>query len=275
MNIYPGTAGASPCKAPVRKLTMDGPVAVLGDIHGEIGLLDKLLTHLGDMPIVCVGDLVDRGPSSKDVIARLIERGARSTQGNHDLWFRTWALRGEMDPGCFEVKAMAVSPTLVSYGVDPNRKYTASEIGRKGPFLVPDDHQKWLEDMPFLIDLVVDHVPFYVMHAGVSGFWLKNFWPPKMGPYDADAALRLAAKMCDQGVVPAINHLLWEGQRHEDAVKLSRPIIHGHDRQKEPKDWGHVIPIDLGCGYQGGALCAVLLPERRFVIATETGVVTL
>ena len=70
-----------------------GPLAILGDIHGEIDALDALLGRLAKLPeprgLVFVGDLVDRGPDSLAVLRRvrgLVERGlARVVAGNHEL----------------------------------------------------------------------------------------------------------------------------------------------------------------------------------------------
>ena len=76
----------------------DGPLDIVGDVHGEIDTLRSLLGHLGyndngDHPqgrrLVFVGDLTDRGPDSPavvDLVASLIEAGrAQCILGNHDL----------------------------------------------------------------------------------------------------------------------------------------------------------------------------------------------
>jgi hypothetical protein len=75
-----------------------GPVDIVGDVHGEIDALLALLDHLGYAPdgthpagrhLVFVGDLVDRGPDSPAVVAKvrsLVANGAaQSVLGNHEL----------------------------------------------------------------------------------------------------------------------------------------------------------------------------------------------
>lgn len=72
-----------------------GPLAIVGDVHGEIEALELLLERLERAPdaesrtYVFVGDLVDRGPNSLAVVRRvadLIARGrAVATLGNHEL----------------------------------------------------------------------------------------------------------------------------------------------------------------------------------------------
>ncbi|NUQ66998.1 MAG: metallophosphoesterase [Phycisphaerales bacterium] len=76
----------------------DGPLDLVGDIHGELPTLDTLLGHLGYTPsgthpqgrrLVFLGDLIDRGPDSPGVVRRvadMVERGrAFALMGNHDL----------------------------------------------------------------------------------------------------------------------------------------------------------------------------------------------
>ena len=76
----------------------EGPIDIVGDVHGEIDALHSLLRHLGydsdgshpdDRRLVFVGDLTDRGPDSPAVVARvqsLIESGrAQCVLGNHEF----------------------------------------------------------------------------------------------------------------------------------------------------------------------------------------------
>jgi hypothetical protein len=76
----------------------DGPIDVIGDIHGELDALLALLGHLGydargehrqDRRLVFIGDLCDRGHDSPGVVAfvrRLVERRhAQCLLGNHEL----------------------------------------------------------------------------------------------------------------------------------------------------------------------------------------------
>jgi hypothetical protein len=76
----------------------EGPLDVVGDVHGELDALGKLLRRLGydeagrhaqGRRLVFVGDLADRGPDSPGVVewvADLVEAGrAQCVLGNHEL----------------------------------------------------------------------------------------------------------------------------------------------------------------------------------------------
>jgi hypothetical protein len=76
----------------------EGPLDVIGDIHGEIDGLRQLIHKLGydtdgahpdNRRLIFVGDLVDRGPDSPavvDLVMRLVAAGnAQSVLGNHEL----------------------------------------------------------------------------------------------------------------------------------------------------------------------------------------------
>ena len=76
----------------------DGPLDVVGDVHGELGALSALVERLGydahgrhpaGRRLVFVGDLSDRGPDSPGVIRwvqELVQSGqAQAIIGNHEL----------------------------------------------------------------------------------------------------------------------------------------------------------------------------------------------
>src|SRR2546425_2927028 len=76
-----------------RRAPWDAPgdpdgIAVVGDIHGRLDRLDRVLSRLPEeRALVFLGDYVDRGPESRGVIERLVglERRRRCVLlcGNH------------------------------------------------------------------------------------------------------------------------------------------------------------------------------------------------
>ena len=84
--------------APLIGALFEGPIDIVGDIHGEIDALLDLLQYLGysmtgEHPdrrrLIFIGDLTDRGPDSPAVatfVADLVTRGlAQCVLGNHEL----------------------------------------------------------------------------------------------------------------------------------------------------------------------------------------------
>ena len=84
--------------SPLVRPLFDGPLDIVGDVHGEIEALRSLLRHLGynenekhsqGRRLIFLGDLTDRGPDSPavvDLVSALVnERRAQCVMGNHDL----------------------------------------------------------------------------------------------------------------------------------------------------------------------------------------------
>ncbi|HWH24977.1 MAG TPA: metallophosphoesterase family protein [Candidatus Limnocylindria bacterium] len=60
-------------------------IAVLSDIHGNLPALEAVLAAMAPYDAVWqLGDIVGYGPQPNEVIARLIDEGARGVRGNHD-----------------------------------------------------------------------------------------------------------------------------------------------------------------------------------------------
>ena len=121
---------------------------VVGDIHGCYDelclLLDKIYDHAGGDPrkIIFVGDYVDRGPNSKEVVEqvrRMQQRGdGIALMGNHE----DMILAGEF---------MYAAQTIVSFG------------GFRGHY-IPEDVLNWMRSLPkyYEDDTII------VAHAGAK-----------------------------------------------------------------------------------------------------------
>ncbi len=243
--------GYAPGVSPLlRELAFDGPVAVVGDIHGRLDLLDPLLEQLGDMPLLVCGDLGDRGPDARGVIERLIERGAQGVMGNHEEWLLAWIHGHGFDPFVLNPQ-FGAEPTLASYGVEGR----AREQVEEQCWRVPDSHRAFLDSLAVLVDLEVQGERYWLCHGGV----------PSWRSYKGLEARQVLPWLLD-------NHprdILWAGTEPEAMVPLDRPILMGHMAIPEPLDLGYVIALDTGAGTFGphGTLTAVVLPDRRFVSA--------
>jgi serine/threonine protein phosphatase 1 len=223
-----------------------GPVAVIGDVHGRIDHLDRLLARLpAEARIVVAGDVCDRGPATREVIERMIERKAVGVRGNHEDWLISWASGSGFDQAAMGLGAEA---TLTSYG---SVGRDAMEVSAEAS-LVPPEHLAWLESLGIVLDLRVGRDAYWVIHAGIpTGIPFIGLEPEAIVPY----LVRHHA-----------HDLLWAFTPPEEMPPVDRPVIVGHRIVRHPIDCGHVLAIDTGCGTtREGYLCAVVLPERRFI----------
>jgi serine/threonine protein phosphatase 1 len=157
-------------------LASDHRFYVIGDVHGRVDLLDEVLYKIAvdrvahpskEHAVVCVGDYVDRGPNSREVIDRLIAcvRSQRTVllKGNHEAYvlhfldnpsiLSEWRLYGGLQ-------------TLVSYGLKPSLNpdpQEQRELARELKSVLPENHKALLEAMP----ATLVSGDFYFVHAGV------------------------------------------------------------------------------------------------------------
>ena len=215
--------------------------AVIGDVHGRSALLDALMMQLEDRDLFFLGDLNDRGPDTRGVLDRLVERDARTVLGNHDLWLAIFAA-GE---GLHEAAlwpSMGAFATLHSYGI---------ASGRPDPAAIPASHRQLLLSAPVAAQLTVKDQRVWLTHSGL----------PHDVPWNAEVA-----DLVPHLVTRDPTAFVWHFEQPEDMVAIDIPVVMGHRPRAQPLDQGHVIAIDTGAGRHGlDRLTALLLPERRFV----------
>jgi serine/threonine protein phosphatase 1 len=204
--------------------------AAIGDIHGCLDRLDRILERLPDgRTLVFLGDYIDRGPESRGVVLRLIRLSRLRTcvlmLGNHEEMMldaldevypgaeRNWLLNGG-------------DATLRSYGV-PSVRRLKEEL--------PAEHLDFLSSLR-------EHwetEEYVFVHAGIE-------------PEGPDATDR--------------NTKLWVRIEPSESIGYGKIVVCGHTPYRSPirgPDW---ICIDTGCGKLSSApLTALLLPEFQIV----------
>lgn len=138
----------------------------IGDIHGEIGLLDKLLEAIRKYKpyqIVFVGDYIDRGPNSREVIDRImeLELPVACLMGNHE----------QMMLNALEDSAFGINPMELWYR--NGGEATLQSFGFAGFF----SFQSQMEEryLKFFRSLLMSHLTesgteqkILATHAGIS-----------------------------------------------------------------------------------------------------------
>src|SRR5262249_50478754 len=138
-------------------------IFVVGDLHGCIDELNRLLDTLSPRAtdtMVFLGDYVDRGPSAKAVIDRLIRLRVEGPEcvflrGNHEDMFL--AFLGEQGAYGDAFLLNGGEATLRSYGIEE----------REAPLIVdrlPSEHLTFLRSLR----LSYQCGPFFCVHAGLD-----------------------------------------------------------------------------------------------------------
>lgn len=120
---------------------MVSPTAVIGDVHGDVLALHAMLGLVADRHLVFVGDLVNRGSDTREVLELVVglTKAKRATlvQGNHEAaLLRYW--RGEMSFVDFAL--IGGLPTLRSY-----LSQASGDVWRSFHDVFPQEHMLVLE----------------------------------------------------------------------------------------------------------------------------------
>ena len=216
----------------------------VGDIHGEIELLEELLAklpHGEDDRFVFVGDYVDRGPDSRAVVDRLIafsrERECVFLLGNHESMFLDFL--GWRKPEYFAGDAFLMNGgdrTLASYG------YFELDEPSQENFQLPPEHAIFYQKLKLF------HVDgdYLFVHAGLGRGLLAET--------DLEYALRR--------IHP--EDLLWDRGSVDLPHCLGVTVVYGHTPSLDFEvRWNapFSIGIDTGAVY-GGRLTALRLPDE-------------
>jgi serine/threonine protein phosphatase 1 len=136
-------------------------LAFIGDIHGDSARLSALLGKLDSRRVVFLGDYVDRGPNSREVVEILMETANRKTNpvflfGNHEVAVLAF-LSGKLS--FLEYAWMGGLSTIRSY-IGKAREDVRSEFAAA----MPRSHREFLSNCkPFF-----ETDQFVASHAGVN-----------------------------------------------------------------------------------------------------------
>jgi serine/threonine protein phosphatase 1 len=228
-------------------------IYAVGDVHGCLDLLDELLTRIrADIALrptirsvfVFLGDYVDRGPSSRETIDRLIEHGETSEtvflKGNHEQI----AIKCLSDRNLFDQwMRLGGLETLMSYGVPlealANTKQIA-ELQSAFHSALPQMHFRFFRDLQSSFACG----DFFFVHAGVKP----------------------GVKLAHQKE----SDLLWIREEflssNDDFGKI---IVHGHTPNSEIEVGPNRINIDTGAFASGRLTCLVIEGGSLSVIDTS------
>lgn len=250
-----------PLTAPPAQILMPDPwpsaVYAVGDVHGCLDLYLPLEARIaadaatlgGGALLVLLGDMIDRGPQSAEMIDHLMAPPppglARiALRGNHEEMFAHF-LQDPASGGVWLRNGGA--ETLTSYGIDPGpflaRDRSARRLAMTLAATIPPEHIGFLHGLADALILP----PFLLCHAGVN---------PQRPPAQQSAA-----------------DLRWGGEKPASALDGSDfplKVVHGHrpcaDGKARVTPWR--INLDTGA-YAGGKLSAARLMRDGSVCVFE------
>lgn len=227
-----------------------GPFDIIGDVHGCYEELTALLGKLGyriesgseltaippdGRKAVFVGDLVDRGPKTPEVlqlVMNMVQAGAAfCVPGNHDMKL---------------VKKLKGRAVQLTHGLADS----IEQLDRESPEF-KQQVLKFLDDL--VSHYVFDDGKLVVAHAG-----MKEEMQGRGSGKVRDFALygETTGETDEYGLPVRYN---WAAEYRGKAM-----VVYGHTPVSEPEWLNRTINIDTGCVF-GGKLTALRYPERELV----------
>ena len=217
-------------------------IYAVGDVHGRSDLLERQLAAIDadckQRPIarpitVFVGDYIDRGPDSRNVLDLLLQwqqaHEAIFLRGNHE----TFLPRFLSDPGSLdEWRQYGGLETLLSYGLQPSinpDRHEQIRLAIELADILPREHLDFLESL----ELSFSCGDFLFVHAGVR------------------PGVPIHEQTEDDLLWIRDDFLTWE-------QPFERFVVHGHTPVSEPDLRPNRINIDTGAYATGRLTCVVI-----------------
>jgi len=213
-------------------------IIVVGDLHGYLAPLEELLEKISlqeEDLLLFIGDYIDRGPHSKDVVQKMVELKNSLPhvvflKGNHEDMFlgsvgypsvvndiNTWFYNGGIS-------------TLKSYGMETEDIKAVSRMWedelrlKKIMEVVPESHMKFFQEL----ELFVESENFFFCHAGVD-------------PYSS----------LEEGKENIFDLLWMRDHIYTDHHIWEKTVVCGHTPLEEVMITNSLICVDTGLYYYG------------------------
>jgi serine/threonine protein phosphatase 1 len=242
-------SGRSTTKPPagstlVNTLQPDAPFFAIGDLHGRLDLLEKLVSKLDlseGKKVVFLGDYIDRGDQSAQTLDYLFQISRDfgdqviCLMGNHEKMMFDF-IDDPIERGSIWLRNGGLA-TLASYGIKgvlaKAKQDEALEVSATFEAALPEGLLKWMRKLP----LSWNSGNIWCVHAAMD---------PSRAPQAQD-----------------INTLLWG---HRAFLETPRDdgicVVHGHTIVDAPFNMNSRISIDTGA-YKSGQLTAAYIAERE------------
>jgi serine/threonine protein phosphatase 1 len=158
---------------------------VIGDVHGHYTALSELLENIApsqEDEVYFLGDLIDRGSQSAEVVDFVIKNNYKCILGNHEIMLLD-AIGGEH-----------INPQVFHGWLQNGGNTTIASYGNQMP---PPEHLEWFKNLPLYFDLG----DYWLVHAGVDPrfpleqqsseqfCWIRRSFHDSIKPYFEDKTI--------------------------------------------------------------------------------------
>jgi len=227
-------------------------IAIIGDVHGDYYRLMRMINLLHRKQIdeiFSVGDLIDRGPESKQVVDLCIAENIKTCMGNHEEWMINYLKDHKISPDYFS-NAWGTKPTFISYGcTSSNPNVILKDLLSN----VPDDHVQFYKSLQAVMKITLEDQIYWVTHSGIS---------PQAVDLEDDALIDYLYRSSPWNFYFSFPNLK-EGKLYNFKNGCQ---VFGHQIVQKPIVTDKWIALDTGCGTcPPWKLSAVILPEREVI----------
>jgi serine/threonine protein phosphatase 1 len=227
---------------------------VIGDVHGMYETLQALLSQLPiDAQIVFVGDLIDRGEKSAQVVEMVRAKGYRCVLGNHENTFIRF-FQDYFDGMPYDTLIEKWSMWLFANGgKETLQSYDFWENTTPKPTILERirSDMAWMQQLPIYLELDTIHpsgLPVVVSNSNITQVWHLRHIPDKADHFK-DIATRTRDLSYDE--------------------KSGIFNIYGHTPTPIRQGDGWSVNVDSGSCYiekeELGKMTAYCVEEDRFV----------
>lgn len=240
---------------PTPRFTDGARMYCVGDVHGRADLLIELQSKIladargyaGHRVLLYLGDYIDRGLQSRQVVDLLLDRPLDGFQavhlkGNHEQALLDFLKYPEATSAWLDFGGLE---TLASYGVSLTPLPGIQDLARLAAELdavLPQAHRAFFESLP----LSWSGGDYHFVHAGIR------------------PGVALGAQHAED--------LLWIREEFtQSGLDHGAVIVHGHTITREPELLPNRIGLDTGAFHTGILTCLVLEGVQRRFLQTGSG----
>lgn len=187
---------------------MRNSIYAISDVHGYLDALNAALEIVNieddpDASLVLLGDYVDRGPNSAEVLYTIRNLQMRHRdrvtvlQGNHEAWLLDWVFSENddptwvlADPGFVTLRSFLEPSTIVALA----KKATAAELNGHLRYAMRYEHLdllRWLQQRPLVhetdsqifVHAGIDELAGAFWRAATPDYWFTDKYPASRGPF--------------------------------------------------------------------------------------------